>query len=170
LPESLIKDFTQKSFNKIITHELRHLKQRKLQNKFNKYYEAIGFIRVPEYRISTSSKLMHNPDDEPGVKWLLIVDEMKYIMPAMVQTEKGYEQKILELTVRDIDGFYRESNSWPFDNSPYTEKIKTIWKTQFPELKFSSDSANRYSPNEVIADLPQADFNKIIKIVTQGSF
>jgi len=122
LPEQTIKQFDQELYNKIITHEYHHLIQRKNQRKFNKYYEAIGFIKVPEYRISTRDPLMHNPDDQFGVRWIVIIDPMKYAMPAMVNNE----QRIIELAVNDSDGFYTETQSWPFNESPYTAKIKNI--------------------------------------------
>jgi hypothetical protein len=158
LPDKLIKNFTQETFNELIIHELIHVKQRKNQAKLNKFYAAIGFIRIPEFRIKTKSQVMFNPDDEPGVKWVYPITDMTVVMPAMV----GSAQKIIFLRVNDNTGFYEETDIWDFDKSPYSDLIIKKWKQHLPTVDLSPKNNNRYSPNEVLSGLSMREFDDIL--------
>jgi hypothetical protein len=161
LPDKLIKNFTQKTFDELIVHELIHIKQRKNQAKLNKYYAAIGFIRIPEFRLRTKSQIMFNPDDEPGVRWVYPITDMTVILPVMVDGS----QKMISLRANDNTGFYEETDSWDFDNSPYSNLILKKWKQHLPTIDLSPKNNNRYSPNEVLSGLTMREFNELL-----GSF
>jgi hypothetical protein len=154
MPAALVGSSDKKDFNRIIEHELYHIKQKHNQRWFNRQYTAMGFNKVPINIINYKTPLLFNPDDEINVKWMLHVGGDNYAMPTLCIGRDGKPfQKIL-LMVLQNSGNYVEMDSWDFDECPYKQNIYDVWLNTFPDLtaeKLDKMDKNRHSPNEITA-------------------